>query len=761
MLPKGVRLQRSGLKRVAVVGNYTPRQCGIATFTADLSGALAARPETDVFVVAMNDRPEGYVYPERVRHAVAQHDLGDYGRTADFLNLSGADLVCLQHEFGIFGGPAGSYILSLLRELNMPVVTTLHTVLDRPDPAQRRVMDELCGLSSRLVVMSARGADFLRDVYGVPDAKISLVHHGIPDAPFAEAASFKAALGVTDEKMLLTFGLLSQNKGVETVIEALPEIVSRHPEVVYTVLGTTHPHVLAHEGERYRESLVKLAGALGVGEHIRFDSRFLNLDELIRYIGAADVYITPYLNREQITSGTLAYALGLGKAVVSTPYWYAEELLAEGRGVLVPFRDAGATAAAVNGLFDDDGAREALRARAYAHGRTMTWPSVARAYREVFAQAAAQWNASASGLATKGVTPPPLNLGHLLTLTDDTGILQHATFTVPNRHEGYTTDDNARALTVAALAEPLLEGQTEVLRDLCGRYLAFLIYAFDASTGRFRNFMSYERAWLEPVGSENAHARALRALATLLRYSQDRGQRGAAEGLFERALPALATFSSPRAWALGLLAVAERLDSGYGAELRAGLREVGDALAARLVAQYEEAASPDWPWFETLLSYSNAKLPHGLLAYGRVSENDALTALGLDTLSWLLEQQRAPEGHAAPIGSDRVYWRGGDRPPFDQQPIEAYATVSACLEAYRATRDARLYGEAEGTFAWFLGRNDLGLPLYDPTTGGCRDGLHPDRTNENQGAESTLSFLLASLELKLAGRPKPELAAGD
>ncbi len=752
--------RRSGLKRVAVIGNYTPRRCGIATFTADLSEALAAaRPETDVFVVAMNDRAEGYGYPERVRHTTSQHDLGDYGRTADYLNLSGAELVCLQHEFGIFGGPAGSYILSLLRELNMPVVTTLHTVLDRPDPAQRRVMDELCRLSMRLVVMSGRGADFLRDVYGVPDAKISLIHHGIPDTPFVDVSPLRATFGVADKKVLLTFGLLSQNKGVETVIGALPDIVARHPEVLYIVLGATHPHVLAHEGERYRESLVKLADERGVGAHVRFEDRFVTLAELVRYIEMADIYVTPYLNREQITSGTLAYALGLGKAVVSTPYWYAEELLAEGRGVLVPFRDAGAVSAAVNGLFDDDAAREALRARAYRYGRTMTWPSVARDYWETFTQAAAQWRAPTSKLTAKrAADPPPLNLKHLFTLTDDTGVFQHATFTVPNRHEGYTTDDNARSLMAAALAEPLVQGQTEELRDLCGRYLAFLIHAFDASTGRFRNFMSYERTWLEPVGSENAHARALRALATLLRYSQDKGQRGAAERLFEEALPALTGFSSPRAWALSLMAAAERLEfSGRDAYVR----EVGNELAARLVARYKESASPDWPWFETLLSYSNAKLPHGLLAFGRVTEDASLTALGLETLSWLLEQQRAPEGHAAPIGSDRVYWRGGDRPPFDQQPIEAYATVSACLEAYRATGDARWYGEAEGVFAWFLGRNDLGLPLYDPTTGGCRDGLHPDRTNENQGAESTLSFLLASLELQLTEQRKPQLIASN
>ena len=369
-----------------MIGNHTPRQCGIATFTTDLAEALgAARPDADVFVVAMNDRPQGYAYPKRVRHTIAQHDLGDYGRAADVLNLSGAELVSLQHEFGIFGGPAGSYILPLLRELNMPVVTTLHTVLDRPDTAQRRVMDELCSRSERLVVMSRRGADFLRDVYGVAESKITLIHHGIPDAPFVDASPLKAAFGVADKRVLLTFGLLSQNKGVETVIEALPEIIARHPDVIYIVLGATHPHVLAHEGERYRESLIKLADERGVGAHVRFDDRFVSLEELIGYIGAADIYVTPYLTREQITSGTLAYALGMGKAVVSTPYWYAEELLADERGVLVPFRDAGAVSAAVNELFDDDAARAALQARAYRFGRTMTWPSVAQDYWEVFA----------------------------------------------------------------------------------------------------------------------------------------------------------------------------------------------------------------------------------------------------------------------------------------------------------------------------------------------------------------------------------------
>lgn len=738
------------LGKVAVLGNFPPRRCGIATFTADLVSALQAHhPDGSVFAVAMNDRAEGYPYPAEVRFELSQADVADYRRTADFLNLQNVDVVSVQHEFGIFGGPAGSHLLTLLRELRAPVVTTLHTVLEHPNAAQRAVMDELARRSERLVVMTELGRTFLTSVYGVPTGKIDVIPHGIPDVPFTDADFYKDAFGVEGKTVLLTFGLLSPNKGLEHAIRALPEIVKAHPEVVYLILGATHPHLVKHEGESYRLSLQRLARSLGVEGHVAFYDRFVELDELLKFIGAADVYLTPYTNREQITSGTLAYALGAGKAVVSTPYWHAEELLADGRGVLTPFADPAALAENVLRVLDNDTERSAMRKRAYLHGRGMVWSAVAERYTESFAKARVRGGAGRSGalprpLAARPTEFPRLDLRHLKTLTDDTGIVQHALYNVPNYHEGYTTDDNARALITGVM----LEGYGdlfEAVEGLTRRYLAFLNYAFDPATRRYRNFLAYERTWLEPVGSEDAHGRAVWALGSVLGRSHDPNLRGVAGRLFEESLAATLTFTSPRAWAFTLLGLRDYL-TRFGGDRSA--QAVQSALADKLVALYEQHSTPEWPWLEPVLSYCNAALPHALIATGSSLNRGDLTDLGLKMLDWLTAEQTR-DGHPSFIGSNGFYPRGGPRASFDQQPVEAHAQVSACLEAYRVTLEARYLAEATRAFEWFLGENDLGRPLYDPRTGGCRDGLHPDRVNQNQGAESTLAFLMALLELRL------------
>ena len=733
--------------KIAVLGNFPPRQCGIATFTADLVGALAAHNrEASVFAVAMNDAAEGYSYPEQVRFELAQTDLLDYHRTADFLNLQNVEVVSVQHEFGIFGGPAGSHLLTLLRELRAPVVTTLHTVLEHPDAAQRAVMDELGRRSERLVVMSELGRHFLGTIYGIPRNKIDLIPHGIPDVPFTDANFYKDAFNVEGKTVLLTFGLLSPNKGLEHAIRALPEIVAAHPDVVYIILGATHPHLLRHEGESYRLSLQRLARALGVEDHVVFYDRFVELDELLNFIGAADVYVTPYTNREQITSGTLAYALGAGKAIVSTPYWYAEELLAEGRGVLIPFADPAALAENVLALLANDAERHAMRKRAYMYGRAMVWSEVAARYTESFGRARARWSGGSRPALPKPLSErptefPPLELRHLHHLTDDTGIVQHALYTVPNYSEGYTTDDNARALIAGVRLESY--GDRDV-RSLSARYLAFLTYAFDPATRRFRNFMSYDRRWLEAVGSEDAHGRAVWALGAVLGGSHDANLRGVASHLFEQALPETLALTSPRAWAFALLGVGSYLER-FGGDRSA--QTVQLALAERLAALYQEQSTDDWGWFEPVLSYCNAKLPHALIAAGDSLGRRELTELGLTTLRWLTDQQLNGD-HLSFVGNSGFFQQGGARAAFDQQPVEAHAQVSACLEAHRVSGDPVWLREAHRAFEWFLGENDLGLPLYDPHSGGCRDGLHADRVNQNQGAESTLAFLLSLLELR-------------
>ncbi|MBN1448700.1 MAG: glycosyltransferase family 4 protein [Bacteroidetes bacterium] len=739
------------LSRVAFIGNYLPRLCGIATFTTDLCEAIASRYSgTTCIALPVNDIAAGYPYPPRVRFELEEKDIESYRRAADFLNINNVDLVSLQHEYGIFGGRAGSHILTLLRELRMPIVTTLHTILREPDPDQKRVLLDIAALSDRLIVMSARGVEFLREIYGVSPEKIDLIPHGIPEVPFVDPSFNKDVFGVEGKTVLLSFGLLSASKGIENVISALPAILARHPNVVYIVLGATHPNVVKNDGETYRISLQWLAQEKGVESQVIFYNRFVSLEELVEFISVADIYITPYLNEAQITSGTLAYTLGAGKAVISTPYWYAQEMLADGRGALVPFRDPEALAEQVNHLLDEESLRHAMRKKAYLYGREMIWPQVASRYMETFLSARsghrhfAHDEFAVKPLDKRPGELPPLKLDHLNTLTDDTGMLQHAIFTVPNYHEGYCVDDNARALMVSVLLEVL---GNEHAQELASRYLAFIWYAFNTETGRFRNFMDYQRHWLEVIGSDDSHGRTLWALGTVLGRTHAPALYNMAGWVFEQALPAVLDTTSPRAWAFAIMGIQEYL-LRFGGDRRAD--KIREELSSRLMALYTHQRTDEWRWFENRLTYCNAALPHALLLCGEAMSDPSMTDAGLESLAWLTTLQRADRGHFVPIGSNGFYSQGGERARFDQQPVEAQTMVSACLEAYRITSGKQWQNEARRAFDWFLGRNDLNLPIYDPTTGGCRDGLHPDRPNENQGAESTLAFLQSLLELRLA-----------
>lgn len=741
--------------RVAFLGGFLPRLCGIATFTHDLCEAVAAAaPGSLCFSGAMNDRPEGYEYPPRVRFELAQKDLDSYRRAADFLNFNNTDVLCVQHEFGIYGGPAGSHLLALLKEVRMPVVTTLHTVLRDPNADQRMVMEELIRRSDRLVVMARKGAEILRETYGAPDSKVDLIPHGIPDIPFIDSSFYKAQFGVEGRKVLFTFGLLGPGKGIEYVIEALPAIVKRHPNVVYLVLGATHPHLVARDGESYRLGLERLAEDCGVKEHVIFYNRFVTLDDLKEFIGATDIYLTPYLNEAQITSGTLAYVFGAGKAVVSTPYWHAQELLAEGRGTLVPFRDSGAIAEGVCGFLDDPDHLKRTQEKAYRIGREWIWPAVAGRYLESFQHARRERRAiprsafAAWTLASRPYELPPLRLNHVVRMTDGTGIFQHATFNVPNFREGYCTDDNARAFILCNLLDEL-GGQPpeENLDRLATSYLAFLSDALNGETGRFRNFMSHGRLWLEDSGSEDSHARALWAVGTGAGRSRNEGHRRLCIQLFEQGLSAVDAFSSPRAWAFSLLGIHEYLRR-FPDHPR--MIEACRALTERLVGLWKRCATEDWPWFEPIATYDNARLCQVLLLSGQWLPHPEALEIGLKSLRWLASLQKTQANHFRPIGSNGFCARGGARADFDQQPVEAQAMVSACLEAFRATQDDIWTREAKRAFEWFLGRNDLGVPLYDSSSGGCSDGLHEDRISENQGAESTLAFHLSLAEMNFA-----------
>ncbi len=727
---------RMTFRRIALLGTHTPRQCGIATFTADLADTLVKDvPDAEILVVGMNDG-RSYSYPDRVKLTVEQDDLTTYETAANALNALEVDVLNVQHEFGIFGGPAGSYLMTLLRRVRAPIVTTLHTVLEQFTPEQRSVVEELALLSARIVVMSEQAVHFLV-AQGVPRQKITFIHHGVPEVQ-ADRDAEKAQLGLSGRLLVLTFGLLSPNKGIEAAIRALPTVVHDIPDLIYLVMGATHPQVRAQHGEAYRERLTRLAAELGVAEHLRFDDGFADIAKITGALAAADVCLLPYLNRQQITSGTLAYAVGNGKAVVSTPFWHAEELLADKRGELVPFNDPCALATTLRRLLQDPSRRAAMEDRTRAYGAQMHWPNVGRRYLETFD--------AATRALTVPIVPvrlPALSLEHVVTLMDGTGVLQHATVAVPNPVEGYTTDDNARALHLAVMVE-----NNPDARVIIRRTLSFLHYALNPATLRFHNFMSYERRWLDESGGENTQARAIRALVAAA-HALDGSLGSTAKEILGRSWAALDHLTSPRAQAIALIALADRAENEAS---EPACSAVAERYAANLLRLYGEMATPAWPWFEASLSYSNAKLPHGLIAYGRVFGDPAAVTIGLDALHWLEGQQTAPDGAFLPVGSERVYRAGEARPLWDGQPIEVYAMVAAGLEAHRATGETGWLVAARRALEWLVGRNALRLSLYDPETGGCRDGLRRDRVNANQGAESTLSLWLSVAEYNETAR---------
>ena len=717
----------SQLRRLAFIGNALPRRCGIATFTTDLYQAVVALPAApECLIVAMSDHDTQYPYPASVRHVVRDQVLADYIDAAAFLNGADVDVVCLQHEFGIFGGEAGGHILALLSRLTMPIVTTLHTVLASPSPAQHDALCRIAAMSARVVVMAEKGRTLLRSIYAVPSEKIEVIPHGIPDAAFAEPASAKAKCGFANRSVILTFGLLSPNKGIEVVIDAMPAILQRCPDAVYVVLGATHPNLVRDKGETYRESLMSRAKALDVAEHVVLVDQFVDRATLLDMIAMSDVYVTPYLSAAQMTSGTLAYSFGLGKAVVSTRYWHAEELLADGAGILVPFKDPPAIAEAVGALLTDDVRRRGMRLRAYAASRPMTWPRTAARYGEAFrdAQRSAARQPAHTGL-------PPMRFNHLLAMCDDTGLFQHAIHALPDRLHGCCIDDNARALLLACT---LGQGRDVPLSEaLHARFASFVQHAFNPDTGRFRNFMGFDRQWREASGSEDSHARTLWALGVCAAEDASAPRRSWARALFRRALPAAIAFTSPRAWAFTLLGL-DPICGMLGADDPAcQLRHV---LARRLTALLAATRGPEWSWFEDSLAYDNARLCQALLITGRTTATPSYLAAGLRSLRWLTAIQTSAEGLFRPVGTASF---GAFRLPprrFDQQPLEATATISACTSAFQADGDANWKAVAERAFAWFTGTNDLGLPLVDIETGACRDGLHPDRVNQNMGGES-------------------------
>jgi glycosyltransferase involved in cell wall biosynthesis len=742
------------LRRIAVIGNSLPRRCGIATFTTDLQQAISAsRTTVDTCIVAMTDHGQAYEYPAAVALQIKDGNIDEYEHAADFLNAGRFDIVCLQHEFGIFGGEAGAHILALLSRLTMPVVTTLHTVLAEPTAMQRTILLRIVEASAKVIVMAKMARDLLRSVYQVPDDKIEVIAHGIPDFAFVPPDAAKARLGFGGRSVILTFGLLSPNKGIEVMIDAMPSILKLRPDAMYVVLGATHPNLVRDQGEAYRQSLIARVHELGIEDHVVFLDRFVDQATLLEFISMCDVYATPYLNEAQMTSGTLAYSFGLGKPVVSTPYWHARELLADGRGVLVPFGDAAAIGSEIAELLTDDVRRQAMCKRAYAISRTMTWERCAERYMSVFENARqGHWlkviaRSDIGSPEPRSPAAPDMQIGHFLSMCDDTGLFQHAVHSVPDRSHGYCVDDNARALLLAcALNNP---GEQRLSEVLTARFAAFVQHAWNPDTRRFRNFMGFNRAWLEDTGSEDSHARTLWALGECARRDASPSRRQWAASLFAEALPTAEAFRSPRAWAFTLLGL-----SAYCAVAPDDLhaQEVRHFLADRLMSALAAVETSDWVWFEEGLAYDNARLPQALMLTGMATQKPAYVEAGLRSLHWLMTQQTAPAGHFRPVGTAGFGEQRKQPRAFDQQPVEATATIAACLTAWRADGDAEWKVIATRVFGWFLGSNDLSVALVDLHTGSCRDGLHPDRANENRGGESVLSYLLSLAEIRQLAR---------
>jgi glycosyltransferase involved in cell wall biosynthesis len=723
---------RNRVNHIALIGNHLPRRCGIATYTTDVAQALAQRhPRIEVDIWAMTEAGKSYVYPEQVSGTINEDDISSYLDAARAITASGADMVWIQHEFGIFGGKAGDHILSLIDRLTVPVAVAMHTVLAEPNRDQKRVTLALVDRCETIIVMAQAARDMLIETYHADPDQVIVIAHGVPDRSFTPSTSaMKAKLSVAARNVILTFGLLSPGKGIETMIAAMPEILVRNPDSLYLVLGATHPHCIARRGEAYRESLVALAEDIGVTDRVRFVDAFFDTNEVLDYLTAADIYVTPYLNPAQVTSGTLAYAVGLGKPIASTPYVHARELLANGTGRLVDFGDSAGFANAINQLLADGDALMALRRRTYARGRTMIWPRLAEASLARFEDVAARTKAKPSPIRPPDI-PARVGSAALERMTDATGMLQHSVFGIPHRAHGYCIDDNARALMLLDQRAP--------------RYAAFVDHAWNPDTQRFRNFMGFDRRWLEETGSDDSCGRTIWALGITSVTAPDPDVRDWARGLYDRAIEPLSELCSPRAMAFMMLGTAAIIQSDP-ADPRHPLllARWGDAL----MGLWSAHRKPGWDWFEPVLGYDNARLPEALIRAGMAIGREDFVKRGLKALTWLARQQTSPEGRFRAVGSDSFGRLYAPPLPFDQQPLEAWASVDACDAAFAASGDTVWQSFARTAYRWFLGQNDLGIPLGTVETGECFDGLIPTGVNRNRGAESILAFHLATVTIQ-------------
>jgi len=737
---------------IGFVSSYIPRQCGIATFTNDLArgiNKISTNGGYKTTFTAVNDIPDGYNYDSTVKFDINIQNINDFKEAAHYLNLSDCDVVNLQHEFGLYGGEAGSNILYLLDKLNKPIITTLHTILDKPDEMQYKVMKEIGNRSSHLVVLSHRSYKILQEVYDFHSGKVKYIPHGAPDVPFIDPVYYKDKFNLTGKKVLLTFGLLGPNKGVEDVISAMPDVVNKYPEFVFIVLGATHPNVKRESGESYRYSLMDQVKKNHLEDHVRFVNRFVDKSELLEYLLMSDMYISPYQNKEQIVSGTLTYALASGKTVISTPYWYAEEALDNGRGVIVPFKNPEVISETIQLLLGDENKRNEYRKKAYDYGRKMIWQEVGESYVDLFHKAVSEYKMTHSSPAAiyryKSFSSlPEISLVHLKNLTDTTGIIQHATYSIPDRNEGYCVDDNVRALLVAVMYK--LSYNDSSLDTQINTYLSFLHHSLNHEKGLFRNFMTYNRVWLDETGSEDSNGRVIYALGYLLKNLKEYSNLSLVKNLFDQNIKNMTGFKNPRSMAQIIIGCIFYLNRFSGAR---EIKEIVKNLADVLLELYYSNSSEDWQWFEDTVTYENARLPQALLMYGLYTDSEKHIEAGLKSLDWYYNCMYDEDKKCISlIGNEGWYPQGGVKAKYDQQPLEIPAIIDACFQAYLATRDPDWITKLNIAFSWFLGNNDRQEIICNLETGGCSDGLNSTKINLNQGAESTICWLLSLLRMR-------------
>jgi len=732
--------------KFAYIGTYPPRECGIGTFTNNLHQNMidpdgTGSSEHEGFIVAMNDNDLEYDYPEEVKFTIRQEHQRDYIQAANMINYSGADVCILEHEFGIFGGLNGVYILPLLHKLQIPLIVTFHTVLKTPGYDQKAIILEISRMANRIVVMSNKAIDFLTKVYKIPAKKIEKIEHGVPDLHYDPITS-KKEFNFVDKTVLLTFGLLSRNKGIETVIRALPAVIEKYPDTLYMILGKTHPSVIRHAGEEYRNFLRRMIKKLELEKHVFFLNDFISQKDLFKYLSATDIYITPYLNEAQITSGTLSYAVGVGTAVLSTPYWHAQELLDEGRGELFDFNNSGQLSNMILELLDAPDKLQELRQNALSYGKMITWPRTGKQYVDLSATCLEEPQIIRLRKETilDPLVLPPFTMAHIRRMTDDTGIIQHAKFGIPNLKEGYCLDDNARALLLVLMA--YRQKKDPLALELFPIYLSYIHY-MQNDDGTFRNFLSFKRDYLDELGSEDSYGRAVWSLGYLLGNAPNDAYYQTGKMVFFDALPYCTKLESIRGIANTVIGISYYLRSNRDDE---AIAELLREMTNKIIAQYKSEKTKGWNWFESFLTYDNGILPLSLLHAYEILKDEKIRKVALESMEFLTRQSMK-DNYLSLIGNEKWYRKGEERSLFAQQPVDALAMVLMYYQAFYVTKNNKYLDLMFSSFMWFLGDNDLRMNLYDFETDGCCDGIERYGINRNQGAESTLAYLIAHLRI--------------